>query len=185
MASTSRALGSSSKTKSLRCVQHISIAMCRLKSKLRYSSDMFSMCTCFCCRCKFLARPCSGIDKLVSIYANLATVLQAGSCIQHASLLYAKLFRQTQKASCIDGSSCKLQIGLGIVLLPPLIAAITLILKNTGPLVAIYLWFFILVVSIFMMTIYPVAIAPLFNKFTPLPEGSLRYACYQTFLVTS
>jgi hypothetical protein len=35
------------------------------------------------------------------------------------------------------------------------------------------------------MTIYPVAIAPLFNKFTPLPEGSLRYACYQTFLVTS
>ena len=69
--------------------------------------------------------------------------------------------------------SC-LQIGLGIVLLPPIIAAITLILKNTGPLVAIYLWFFILVVSIFMMTIYPVAIAPLFNKFTPLPEGSLR-----------
>jgi len=134
---------------------------------------------------QILVRPCSGIDKLVSIYANLATVLQAGSCIQHASLLYAKLFRQTQKASCIDGSSCKLQIGLGIVLLPPLIAAITLILKNTGPLVAIYLWFFILVVSIFMMTIYPVAIAPLFNKFTPLPEGSLRYACYQTFLVTS
>lgn len=68
-----------------------------------------------------------------------------------------------------------MQIGLGIVLLPPIIAAITLILQNTGPLVAIYLWFFILVVSIFMMTIYPVAIAPLFNKFTPLPEGSLRY----------
>ncbi|DBA93318.1 hypothetical protein WJX79_004642 [Trebouxia sp. C0005] len=65
-------------------------------------------------------------------------------------------------------------IGLGIVLLPPIVAAITLILKNTGPLVAIYLWFFILVVSIFMMTIYPIAIAPLFNKFTPLPEGSLR-----------
>ncbi len=96
-----------------------------------------------------------------------------------------KLFRQTQKASCIDSSSRKPQIGLGIVLLPPLIAAITLILKNTGPLVAIYLWFFILVVSIFMMTIYPVAIAPLFNKFTPLPEGSLRYACYQTCLVSS
>lgn len=66
------------------------------------------------------------------------------------------------------------QIALGLVFLPPIIAAVTLILKNTGPLVALYLWFFILVVSLFMMTIYPVAIAPLFNKFTPLPEGSLR-----------
>ena len=68
-----------------------------------------------------------------------------------------------------------LQVALGLVFLPPIIAAITLILKNTGPLVALYLWFFILVVSLFMMTIYPVVIAPLFNKFTPLPEGSLRY----------
>ncbi|KAL3150901.1 hypothetical protein ABBQ32_000651 [Trebouxia sp. C0010 RCD-2024] len=65
-------------------------------------------------------------------------------------------------------------IALGLVFLPPIIAAVTLILKNTGPLVALYLWFFILVVALFMMTIYPVAIAPLFNKFTPLPEGSLR-----------
>lgn len=63
---------------------------------------------------------------------------------------------------------------LGIVLLPPIVAAITLILKNTGPLVAIYLWFFILVVSLFMLTIYPIVIAPLFNKFTTLPAGSLR-----------
>ncbi|KAJ3694726.1 hypothetical protein LUZ60_000103 [Juncus effusus] len=30
------------------------------------------------------------------------------------------------------------------------------------------------VLSIVMMTIYPVLIAPLFNKFTPLPEGELR-----------
>lgn len=63
---------------------------------------------------------------------------------------------------------------LGVVLLPPIIAGITIILKNTGPLVAIYLWFFILVLALFMLTIYPIVIAPLFNKFTPLPEGSLR-----------
>ena len=67
------------------------------------------------------------------------------------------------------------QTALGIVLLPPIVAAITLILKNTGPLVAIYLWFFILIVSLFMLTIYPIVIAPLFNKFTTLPAGSLRW----------
>lgn len=67
-----------------------------------------------------------------------------------------------------------LQIGLGLIFLPPIIGGITLILKNTGPLVGLYLYLFLLFLGLFMLTIYPVAIAPLFNKFTPLPEGSLR-----------
>ncbi|XP_051145144.1 CAAX prenyl protease 1 homolog isoform X2 [Andrographis paniculata] len=46
--------------------------------------------------------------------------------------------------------------------------------KIGGPYLALYLWAFMLVVSLVMMTIYPVLIAPLFNKFTPLPEGGLR-----------
>ena len=39
---------------------------------------------------------------------------------------------------------------------------------------AVYLWLFILTVQLFFMIIYPVAIAPLFNKFVPLAAGSLR-----------
>lgn len=69
-----------------------------------------------------------------------------------------------------------MQMGLGLVFIPPIVGGITLILKNTGPLVALYLYFFILVLSLFMLTIYPVVIAPLFNKFTPLPQGPLRYS---------
>ncbi|CAN1293170.1 CAAX prenyl protease 1 homolog [Linum perenne] len=46
--------------------------------------------------------------------------------------------------------------------------------KKGGPYLAIYLWAFMFVLSLVMMTIYPVLIAPLFNKFTPLPEGNLR-----------
>lgn len=65
-------------------------------------------------------------------------------------------------------------MGLGLLFIPPIVGGITLILKNTGPLVALYLYFFILVLSLFMLTIYPVVIAPLFNKFTPLPQGPLR-----------
>ncbi|XP_013794727.1 CAAX prenyl protease 1 homolog [Limulus polyphemus] len=37
-----------------------------------------------------------------------------------------------------------------------------------------YLWLFCFVVSLVLMTIYPDFIAPLFDKFTPLPEGELR-----------
>lgn len=67
-----------------------------------------------------------------------------------------------------------LQLGLGLLFIPPIVGGITLILKNTGPFVGLYLYFFLLFLGLFMLTIYPVAIAPLFNKFTPLPEGPLR-----------
>jgi STE24 endopeptidase len=57
---------------------------------------------------------------------------------------------------------------------PPIVAAIIVIVQKSGPYSAIYLWGFMFVLSIVMMTLYPVLIAPLFNKFTPLPEGELR-----------
>ncbi|PIN06412.1 Metalloprotease [Handroanthus impetiginosus] len=65
-------------------------------------------------------------------------------------------------------------IALAIVIGPPIVAAIIIIVQKGGPYLAIYLWAFMLVVSLVMMTLYPILIAPLFNKFTPLPEGDLR-----------
>ncbi|KAL0309258.1 UNVERIFIED_CONTAM: CAAX prenyl protease 1 [Sesamum radiatum] len=58
-------------------------------------------------------------------------------------------------------------IVLAIVIGPPIVAAIIIIVQKGGPYLAIYLWAFMLIVSLVMMTIYPVLIAPLFNKFTP------------------
>ncbi|XP_059312597.1 CAAX prenyl protease 1 homolog [Lycium ferocissimum] len=65
-------------------------------------------------------------------------------------------------------------IALAIMLGPPIVAAIIVIVQKGGPYLAIYLWGFMLILSLVMMTIYPVLIAPLFNKFTPLPQGELR-----------
>ncbi|GAU28650.1 hypothetical protein TSUD_159310 [Trifolium subterraneum] len=39
--------------------------------------------------------------------------------------------------------------------------------KKGGPYLAIYLWAFMFGLSLVMLTIYPILIAPLFNKFTP------------------
>ncbi|GLT71121.1 hypothetical protein SLA2020_431620 [Shorea laevis] len=47
-------------------------------------------------------------------------------------------------------------------------------MQKGGPYLAIYLWGFMFVLSLVMMTLYPILIAPLFNKFTPLPDGELR-----------
>ncbi|WIA16071.1 hypothetical protein OEZ85_012796 [Tetradesmus obliquus] len=63
---------------------------------------------------------------------------------------------------------------LGAVFIPPLVAAFTYILQRAGPWVPLQLWAFVLGVSLFFLTIYPVVIAPLFNKYELLPQGSLR-----------
>ncbi|CAK0780161.1 hypothetical protein CVIRNUC_004953 [Coccomyxa viridis] len=65
-------------------------------------------------------------------------------------------------------------VGIGLVMMPPVIAAFTWILQHTGPMVPLYLWSFIFGLQIFFMTIYPIAIAPLFNKFSPLEKGTLK-----------
>jgi STE24 endopeptidase len=37
----------------------------------------------------------------------------------------------------------------------------------------LYLWLFCMCMLIFLMTVYPDYIAPLFDKYTPMPEGEL------------
>jgi STE24 endopeptidase len=43
----------------------------------------------------------------------------------------------------------------------------------------IYVWGFMFVFSVFMMTIVPVVIMPLFNKYETLPDGDLKTRIYQ------
>nr|XP_034593860.1 CAAX prenyl protease 1 homolog [Setaria viridis] len=62
---------------------------------------------------------------------------------------------------------------LSMILGPLIVAAIIYIVHVRGLYVAIYLSGFIFVLALLMVTIYPIVIAPLFNKFTPLP-GVLR-----------
>ena len=35
----------------------------------------------------------------------------------------------------------------------------------------LYLWLFCMLMLVFLMTVYPDYIAPLFDKYTPMPEG--------------
>ncbi|KAL8554245.1 hypothetical protein ACS0TY_002447 [Phlomoides rotata] len=65
-------------------------------------------------------------------------------------------------------------IAVSVVIGPPIIAIIIIIVQKGGPYLAIYLWAFICVLSLIITALYPVLIAPLFNKFTPLPEGELK-----------
>ncbi|KAI9576789.1 CAAX prenyl protease 1 homolog [Glossina fuscipes] len=53
-------------------------------------------------------------------------------------------------------------------------AAVVFIVQWGGEHFFIYLWVFAGVLSLILLTIYPIFIAPLFDKYTPLEEGELR-----------
>lgn len=59
----------------------------------------------------------------------------------------------------------------------PVLAGLLTIIKKVGPrFLAIYVGGFVLFVSLFFLTIFPVFIQPLFNKYEPLEAGELRTA---------
>lgn len=60
------------------------------------------------------------------------------------------------------------------IIMLPILSCIIFIIKATGDYFFVYVWFFCGLVLLVLMTVYPDYIAPLFDKFTPLPEGNLK-----------
>lgn len=56
----------------------------------------------------------------------------------------------------------------------PIMSLIIYIVKAGGEYFFIYAWLMVFVISMVLLHIYPEFIAPLFDKYTPLPEGELR-----------
>lgn len=69
-------------------------------------------------------------------------------------------------------------LALTCVIGGPFVAIMLYIIKAGGEYFYLYVWAFFFVFSILMMTIIPVFIMPLFNKYEPLPEGDLKTRIY-------
>lgn len=65
-------------------------------------------------------------------------------------------------------------VALAAVLGIPLLALLLELVEWTGPMWWLWGWAAMMVFQCLMLVLAPVVIMPLFNKFTPLPEGSLR-----------
>lgn len=63
---------------------------------------------------------------------------------------------------------------LSLVITLPIIAIAIYIIMLGGNMFVVYLWLFTTVATLILLTLYPTVIAPLFDKFVPLPEGNLR-----------
>jgi STE24 endopeptidase len=67
-----------------------------------------------------------------------------------------------------------LQLALGAAIGLPLLGLILWIMDSLGSLWWLWAWGVIMAFSLLMSWLFPTVIAPLFNKFTPLEEGSLK-----------
>lgn len=67
-------------------------------------------------------------------------------------------------------------IALGAVLGMPLLAGVLAFMNAAGNMWWLWAFALILTFQIFLLLVYPVWLAPLFNKFTPLKDGELRTA---------
>jgi STE24 endopeptidase len=67
-----------------------------------------------------------------------------------------------------------LQLGLGAIIGMPLLALILWVMENVGAYWWLWAWAIMMSFSLLMSWLFPTLIAPLFNKFTPMEEGSLK-----------
>ena len=70
-------------------------------------------------------------------------------------------------------------LALGAVLGMPFVALLLRIIKWGGERFYLYVWGFTFAFSLFMMTLYPVVIMPMFNTYEPLPPGELKDGIYE------
>jgi STE24 endopeptidase len=103
----------------------------------------------------------------------LQQILSLPTSIYHTFVLEEKFGfnKQTPKLFITDMLKSNL---LAVVLTPPILAGFLSIIKKTGNQFFYYLFLFGAALQVFMITIYPVAILPLFNKLSPLQEGKLK-----------
>lgn len=66
--------------------------------------------------------------------------------------------------------SISLTLGIGL----PILALILWVMDSIGSLWWLYAWAIIMTFSLLMSWLFPTLIAPLFNKFTPMQDGSLK-----------
>jgi STE24 endopeptidase len=61
----------------------------------------------------------------------------------------------------------------------PVTSLLLYIIKTGGKYFYVYVWVFLFIFSVIMMTLVPVLIMPMFNKYEPLPDGTLKTRIYE------
>ncbi|CAG9861176.1 unnamed protein product [Phyllotreta striolata] len=103
----------------------------------------------------------------------VSTIIDLPLTIYHTFVLEEKFGFNKQTAGFFVWDKVKAFFVNQIITLS-ISSLIIVIIKSGGPYFFIWLWLVVCIISMILLTIYPAVIAPLFDKYTPLPEGKLR-----------
>eukprot|EP00727_Mastigamoeba_balamuthi_P002269 m51a1_g12039 putative STE24 endopeptidase (434) ;mRNA; f:62-1711 len=67
-------------------------------------------------------------------------------------------------------------VAVAVAIGAPVLSVLVFLLSRSGQYFWLYVWFFLMAVTVLMMILYPVVLLPLFNVLTPLEDGELRDA---------
>ncbi|EHK96814.1 hypothetical protein GLAREA_07447 [Glarea lozoyensis ATCC 20868] len=100
-------------------------------------------------------------------------IISLPTSIYHTFVLEEKFGfnKQTPKLFVMDMLKGQM---LAFVLTPPILAGFLAIVQKAGDNFFYYLWLFGAGLQVFMITVYPITILPLFNKLSPLQPGDLK-----------
>ena len=114
----------------------------------------------------------SGVVATASVFL-LMTLIEIPTSLYQTFVIEEKFgFNKSSVAQFIKDQL--LHLSLGAVIGLPLLALILWIMDNVGSTWWLWAWAIIMSFSLLMSWLYPTVIAPLFNKFTPMADGSLK-----------
>jgi len=114
----------------------------------------------------------AGVAATASIFL-LMTLIETPTSLYQTFVIEEKFgFNKSSLGQFIKDQV--LQLSLGAVIGLPILALILWVMDNVGPLWWLWAWGILMGFSLLMSWLYPTVIAPLFNKFTPMEDGSLK-----------
>jgi len=114
----------------------------------------------------------AGVAATASIFL-LMTLIETPTSLYQTFIIEEKFgFNKSSIGQFIKDQVLQLSLGAAIGL--PILALILWVMENVGPLWWLWAWGILMGFSLLMSWLYPTVIAPLFNKFTPMEEGSLK-----------
>ena len=120
-----------------------------------------------------------GFSSMVAELAAVATIFIIMTLFEIPTSLYETFvieekfgFNKSTKAQFYKDQG--ISLALLVVIGMPIMALILWVMDSVGSLWWLYAWAILMGISLLMSWLFPTVIAPLFNKFTPMEDGSLK-----------
>ncbi|CEP19164.1 hypothetical protein [Parasitella parasitica] len=109
----------------------------------------------------------------LTLFSLISTVTQMPFSLYSTFVVEQRHGFNNQTLGLYFADLVKSQLVMAVFMFP-FMSAFLWIIKSTGDNFYFYVWLIVIVFQLFIITVYPTYIQPLFNKLTPMEQGELR-----------